>query len=418
MPHKEPKKDFKVQGESITVPVIIAIFLSVILITYLAGNLDLHFNPNIPTANTVPTASVPTYVGARYPEETNEPLVSSPNTLSSENVTYTSAVSSPKPSESEAIAEEVSTQNPVSPPVNSVDPVPVDSFDPVPSPTAVSNIYLYAIDTVASNLSNFRSLVIDNQGIIYYVSGSTIYNTGNSETLDLHSSFDTDLKNPYLAHDPYHDIVYLLTGGLLNIYDISDFSNPVLVLDHKNCPDLTKAAIGGQLKYTGSVTPQIAVLENGTLLIPFEYFGTFMVNPSSKTVIRTTDLYFQKYNVDYRMVLGNSVVSFNEGEKKATVSSFGENEGQQIALSIEAPWNNGNSVISRNNLVYFYDNSQGVCTIAIDGSSHVLIAQSSIDVKDYQGLSTTNIWSLDVNKIGEIAFYDNSLKCIRKISPI
>lgn len=47
----------------------------------------------------------------------------------------------------------------------------------------------YEIDTVAANLGEFRSLIITNDGTVYYIDGDTIYNTKNDKTLKLNRDF-------------------------------------------------------------------------------------------------------------------------------------------------------------------------------------------------------------------------------------
>lgn len=319
--------------------------------------------------------------------------------------------------------QKVSPDDPAPDPVvtPSVNPVP-SAPDPVPDssePETPNTQQGYEIDTIASNLLSFRSMVMDNDGTVYYINGNTVYNTENSKTLNLGSSFDKSLENPYLAYDSYHDIVYLLAGGTLSVYDISDFDDPTLVLDETNCPALGQVVGGNKLCYESGVTPQITVLKNGALMVPFDLNGTWMVNPSTKAITPTVAIYGSVYSSDMKKVLGNSVISLRTGSKDATVAPLSDSDhGNAITLEVEAPWNNGNSVIVRNDLIYYYDNSLGVCTIAVDGSADVPIPQSSISVNDYQSLTSTNIWSLDANKNGDVAFYDNSLNCIRLISRV
>ena len=275
--------------------------------------------------------------------------------------------------------------------------------------------FRYEIDTVAANLYDFRSMVIDNDGTVYYIDGNTIYNTENDKKLSIKSSFGESLENPYLAYDPYHDIVYLLAGGRLSIYDISNFDSPVLVLDKNNCPALTKPTVDGKLAYCSSVTPQIAVTEDGALLIPFESNGTWLVSPQTKAVTQTSRLYSFSYADEYAKVVNNVVIKFDESDNTAIVTALGESQGYEIVLDGGTPWNNANSVISRNGLIYFYDDDHGLCAYALDGSEYIMIDQAYIRVKDYNSLSNTNIWCLDVSENDRAAFYDNSLKCIRLI---
>lgn len=128
---------------------------------------------------------------------------------------------------------------------------PTQELTQEPTTSPLLNQKKYEIDTVASNLLNFRSMVIDNQGIVYYINGYEICNTGNTEKLYLDSSVRIQNLNPYLAYDPYHDIVYLLVDEPFAVYDITNFDTPELVMDRKTCPTMS-----GHLQYESSVTPQ------------------------------------------------------------------------------------------------------------------------------------------------------------------
>lgn len=312
-------------------------------------------------------------------------------------------------------------------PIASVAPTPVtaDPLEPTSNPTGfidsgigkptTPSVHTYAIDTVASSLSGFRSMVISNQGDVYYIDGHSIYCTSTSKTLDLKSDFGFELKNPYLAYDPYGDIVYLLADGPLAVYDISDFNAPEMVMNQETCPDLCpEKGSGGKLERASSITPQISVLADGTLLVPTEGIKkTWMLNPKTQTAAPTTSM--AKGTYDMTWLLGDAVISLSSGSTSAEIRPFGSNESAKITLEVEAPRSNATSVIARNGLVYFYDNSLGLCAIAADGSADVPIPKSEIEVKDGQGLGAPNIWCLDVNQNGEAAFYDNTLKCIRLI---
>lgn len=400
MPNKKHKASFKrkgrVRGESITVPVFALIFLSLALGSRLAhGRGSYSDNPTIDIA---PTASTPTYIEAHYPERSNEPVSPSSDATPSENTTYENTESSSVPVETETAPTDIDpTQEPT-------------VF--VPIPTAAPSMYSHSINTIASNLQNFRSMVIDNAGVAYYIDGNTICNTKDSKTLDLNSSFDESLKNPYLAYDPYHNIVYLLVGGSLTVFDITDFDAPKLIMNSQTCSTLR-----GRLEYCSHVPPQIAILENGALLVPIERDGTYMLDPQTQTASPTIKMYdIGSIGVsETRKLVGNYVMILNDYSTSATIIALNSNESSEVTLEIEAPRNNASSVFSCNDLIYFYDNSYGVCTIAADGTANVLIRQSDVDVKDSQGLDTTNIWSLTVNQVGDVAFYDNTLKCIRLI---
>lgn len=387
--HSPNKKKIKVRGESIAAPTMIAIFLIAVLAGWLVYGKN-HV-PDNSVAGAAPSNTAPTYVEARYPEQTDEAAAPLPDATSA---AHQNPESSLAPSENA--------------PVVSLLPNSDSTASPVPERKN------YEIDTVASNLSNFRSMIIDNYGTVYYINGSEICSTADSKKLNLDSSFDA---NPYLAYDPYNDIVYLLVNEPLTVYDISDINAPELVMNQETCPDLhPEKGSGGKLEHASGITPQIAVLADGSLLVPTEGIKkTWMLNPKTQTAAPTTAMNVGRY--DMTQLLENDVISLNSGSTSAELRPFGSSEDTEITLEVEAPRNNANSVIARNSLVYFYDNSCGLCAIAADGSADIPIPKTEIEVKDGQGMDATNIWCLDVNQNGEAAFYDNTLKCIRLIRP-
>ena len=94
---------------------------------------------------------------------------------------------------------------------------------------AASAALPYEIDTVASGLYRFHSMVMDQSNRLYYADGDTVCLSGGV-SLDLTADFAHQLYNPYLSYDPYNGIVYLLandaeTNGL-RIYDITDPAAP------------------------------------------------------------------------------------------------------------------------------------------------------------------------------------------------
>ena len=387
--HNPNKKKIKVRGESIAAPTMIAIFLIAALTGWLIYGKNYALDKFV--ADAAPSGTAPAYVEARSPEQAGDAAAPLPDTTPAVHQTPESSLS---PSENTPMA--------------SLLPDSDSTTAPVP------DLKKYEIDTVASDLLSFRSMIIDNHGTVYYINGSEICSTADSKKLSLDSSFDA---NPYLAYDPYNDIVYLLVNEPLTVYDISDFNAPELVMDQETCPDLhPEKGSGGKLEHASGVTSQIPVLADGTLLVPTEGIKKiWMLNPKTQTAAPTTAMSAGRY--DMTRLLGDDVMSLNSGSTSAERRPFGSSEGSEITLEVEAPRNNANSVIARNSLVYFYDSASGLCAIAADGSANVLISKSEIEVKDGQGLDAPNIWCLDVNQDGVAAFYDNTLKSIRRIAP-
>lgn len=266
----------------------------------------------------------------------------------------------------------------------------------------------YVIDTIAYTSDNFRSLIITNDGVVYYLDGSVISNSANDISLDMQTDFDVPLENGYLAYDPYNDIVYLLAGGSLSIYDISDLSNPRLVLDDSICPEIVQIV----LDYESIVTPHIMILPDGSLLVPADLDGTYRIDLTSNRISSFNRIYnLQPY---YAMLIGDNIMTLRGGNTEATVAPLYGGQEYAIQLECDAPYQN--SICSVENQLLFYDDGVGVCQINVDGTFSILIAQDNIKVKDYQSLDYNNIWSIAANQSGVIAFYDNTLKCIRCIS--
>lgn len=282
--------------------------------------------------------------------------------------------------------------------------------------TTISTSGRYVIDSIAYNLTEFRSMVIDNAGVAYYINGDIIYNSSDTKTLSLLSDFDTPLTNAYLAYDPYHDIVYLLSGGTLKIHDITDLQAPTLVLDDTSCPNLLKAD-GGKLAYESYITPQIAVLKDGSILVPIDDAGTYRINPINNTVTRFSRLY--NFSPPYfAKVIGNSIIKIREGSIQATIIPLSGGEEYDVELEETTPNNSELSVCSNNEFLFFFVEGRGFCQLDASGKLSVLISQNSIQIDDYQRLENMNIWCIDMNTSKQVVFYDNTLKCIRYLQPI
>ena len=276
---------------------------------------------------------------------------------------------------------------------------------------SVPDGFTYTIDTVAANLTQFRSMVMDQSGTVYYIDGDQIYNTKNDVQLDLANDFNEPLENPYLAYDPYNDVVYLLAGKHLALYNITDFDTPQLVLDQSNCESLVRF----QLKPESYITPRIAVLENGALLVPSNLDGTYQVNPTQKTATRTIPIYDFGSSGYYAHVIDSDVITYCEGDNVVEVRSLFGGEAKDIQLQVNMPVANACAVAS--NALILYQADKGLYQVNTKGEGCVLAEKAQIQVLDYQSLDYCNIWAIAANDAGMVAFYDNSLHCIRLLSP-
>lgn len=274
----------------------------------------------------------------------------------------------------------------------------------VPSMPDNENGKVYAIDTIAYTSENFRSLIVTNDGTVIYLDGSTIVNVNNSISADMKTDFGEPLENGYLAYDPYNDIVYLLTGGSLTIYNITNLSNPVLVADDFSI----------RLAYDSDIAEQIAVLPDGSLLVPADLDGTYRIDLAHKQAVSFTHLYKMQPPA-FRKVIGNSIVEMYAEDTKAVVMPLTGGQEYRITLETEAPHDEARCANTIMDEIWFYRSGIGVCSINQDGKYSVVIDQKEIQINDYQTLDYTNIWAFATNSNGVVAFYDNSLKCIRCI---
>ena len=274
----------------------------------------------------------------------------------------------------------------------------------VPSIPDNENGKVYAIDTIAYTSENFRSLIVTNDGTVIYLDGSTIVNVNNSISADMKTDFGEPLENGYLAYDPYNDIVYLLAGGSLTIYNITNLSNPVLVADDFSI----------RLAYDSDIAEQIAVLPDGSLLVPADLDGTYRIDLAHKQAVSFTHLY-KMHPPAFRKVIGNSIVEMYAEDTKAVVMPLTGGQEYRITLETEAPHDEARCANTIMDEIWFYRSGIGVCSINQDGKYSVVIDQKEIQINDYQTLDYTNIWAFATNSNGVVAFYDNSLKCIRCI---
>lgn len=278
-----------------------------------------------------------------------------------------------------------------------------DPIEIVTAPSSQeSNSASYVVETVASNMNGFRSMIVTNSGVVYYLDGSLLHATDTDVILDLQSDFDVSLENGYLAYDPYQDMVYLLTGGSLTIHDVTDLNKPLLVLENDS---LT-------LDLETGITPNISVLPDSSLIIPANEDGSYKVVLSSNTYTYFTHIY-DLSSPYYIAVTSDSIFMFREGETDATVTALSSSGETVVTLGQPAPYNE--AVASSGSKLWFYADGIGVCAYAVDGSVYVQIPQRNISITDYLPLDYNNIWSIAANDSGEVAFYDNSLSSIRFI---
>lgn len=282
-------------------------------------------------------------------------------------------------------------------------------------------IYAYQIDTVASNLYNFHAMVMDNQNNNYYINNGIVSCTGMDSTLNMTEDLGFDgMMSVYLAHDQKRDIVYLAGNTDKQesvIYNITNLNAPEIVLNQENCPALIESSCGNFTVSMTSYLPQVTVLENGALLLPFSgkntSNGIFMVNIDEKTI---TPINYLTAAIYYK-IIGEEVLAFTSDSDSMDRFKMGTRSREYVQLEKEAPSHLA-SLYSKYDMVYGYWDDAGVCGYKIDGSISTIIPKESIGVKDYQSIDTTDIAYLVVGDKDNIAFYDESLGCIRQIQSV
>ena len=281
----------------------------------------------------------------------------------------------------------------------------------------------YEIDTVASNVETVSSMVMDNENNLYYIVGNTVYSTKADSVV----GFSTDNSDVgILVHDPYSDTVYLLTN--VNKIDptITDITNcwkgvfgveiePIL--NKENCPRFDEFTF--HMPEVSNHTTQLGVLKNGALLVSVSVYGfsnegdsdTYMINIDQKTATPVLPRYMYRNSPIF--VVEDNIVEITNGDTPyATIIAF-SGETSTVNIDRKLPYS---PMYARDGIIYFYDNSYGVCGFGLDGKITALIPKEAIAVKDYQSL-TTNIGAFAVGTDGHVAFYDTALKCIRMIQP-
>lgn len=285
-----------------------------------------------------------------------------------------------------------------------------------PSPPNNQNEDGYVIDTIAYTSENFRSLIVTNDGVVYYLDGNVVFNSADNVSLDIETILAQLSEYSYLAYDLYHDIVYLLAGESLTIYDITDLNNPVLVMNNSICSTMSQLELDRILP----VAPQIPVLPDGSLLVPTYVSGTYRVDVVNKRVAKFEYVYnlqssYYGFENHYSRVIGDYILELRKDSKEATIIPLNGTLQSVVQLEIEPPhWC---EVWATQGGLLFYVDGLGVCQIQIDGTANILIPQGQITINDYQSLDSNDILVFAANENGIVAFYDYSLNGIRLISP-
>ena len=314
--------------------------------------------------------------------------------------------------------------------------IPGDTTTPTVAPTPNPSVALtptsgpeettkdYTMDTVAENVKDLRSLVITNDGTVFYATGTAVYNSKSDTVInlssDLNYELDHDDKNrafgiktyPSLAYDSYHDKVYLLGNDPSHravIYDITAPDKPEMRFSQDNSSDiLTSLEMAPAYE---SIAYQVKILPNGNLILSDSGGSCYSVNPNTASAMKEYGYghYKDGYGV-YTYLVGTSLV------KGSHDSMYVEDpiSGTKELVSVEGgfPDQNANNIFAGTDMLYRWDKSVGLQAWDLEGWRHTIIPVDEIEVVDYKTLPS-NVWALAVNSSGTCAIYDNTQHSIR-----
>lgn len=271
-------------------------------------------------------------------------------------------------------------------PIKTPEPTPTPTPEPIPEK-------LYTIDSIVENIDRFSSMVVDNQGVVHYTEdqeytyhGNSYIKNSNGEVFDCdkdfypteEESFDTWVLNVRLAYDSQKDILYAIGlnngksgGGVLDkliIFDITDYSNPKIVLSEETFPYMD------DFKFTGSSEP-IIVFPNGSLL----YENIYLINLEKNSISQLS------YKQGGQYCINNKLYRI-DGRNLICSDISGENEK---SVNIQGTLINERYLGYDTNGFYFWDAQEGLCSLDFDGKRTVLATPGQIDSLDYKPLPST-----------------------------
>jgi|GEM_PF-3737598 len=296
--------------------------------------------------------------------------------------------------------------------------------------TEQNSEFSHTMDTVATGLTKFRTMILTNSGEVYYINGTTLTSTGSSQTLniltDLSYTLKKDNKNkdfslysPYLAYDSNKDIIYLLgnEGGLTNgnmvVYDVTDLSNPVAVMSS----DLLGASdtLLPRLEYETDTRPDdVFVLSNGVILVPCHDGKTYMVSPSQGTATVFAKSLVAYRRSTYGLIINDKIVMVDRLYNAMEITPISaSNSETTISIDGEIPTNQ--YTCAGPGGIYFWSNSEGLLYIDLEGWRRTAVPVDQVECVDLVPFPN-NVWKICVNNNTDCAIYDDTSKSIRLLT--
>lgn len=281
----------------------------------------------------------------------------------------------------------------------------------------------YTMDTVADIKSELRSVVLTDDGTVYYIDGNTLYASNSDASIDLtqglHYPLKEDNKNKSfaledtaLAYDSKKGIVYLLGNEQrrMVIYDVTDLSAPACLMAR----DLEGSAYtGAAILYNrpGNTAPDIFPLSNGALLVPIEEDRRNNVLAPCACMVFPEKGKVSPWGVLNTVVVGDKAVSVNGGTTMEIAKLSAPADTTTVSVEGEAPMT-GNFCAGPEG-IYFWEYDNGLAYIDLDGWRHTAVPVREIECVDLLPLPRLKVERLCVNQSGTCILFDNASQAIR-----
>ena len=293
--------------------------------------------------------------------------------------------------------------------------------------------FTHTMDTVATSLSDYQTMILTNDDVVYYVSGNTLQASDSKVSVDLLKDgipyqLDHDDKNysfalnPDSAHLAYDgETVYLLINenrryGGLKVFDVTDLSNSQILLA-QNAADAASYEGNYRLEFSGFASPSYCLSNGGIVVLGkdgSDHDTTLLIQPRTGSVQDLNRL-LNSYGYVHKIVYGNEIFYLDSDKDMMAISSFSSDASTWMSVQGGVPSFNANNVCAGPNGIYYWDESTGLVYIDREGWLHTAADSSTIECVDFMRLPN-NIWDIKVNSAGSCAFYDNSSKSIRLLT--
>ena len=284
----------------------------------------------------------------------------------------------------------------------------------------------YKLTTIANGPAGVPIMIIKNDSSVYYLDGSTVHNCANNSSLDLRNDLTypitSDEKNrkfgvygaAILAYDSSTDTVYLIgndADNLLVIYNITDFSNPTMLLSRDNFEQISSDRI--KCNAITDNVQQLGILGNGQLVLRLSSMSEtsvfcYAVDRKNQTISRLPD----KYGY---LVTADKVYDPRYNTDSLDIYDTASATSSTVSIEGKFPGNYTGNVFAKEDGLYFWENSTGLVHVDSEGWRHIIIPQEQIAVEDYKGFPY-DVRKLVLSKDGSCALYDLQSKTIRMIA--